>query len=82
MELLSERLKLRPIEWSDLNHIHNLHSLPETDEFNTLGIPKDIEETKSIIQPWIAENKLEEVSNYTLAIEDRDSGFLKLILKK
>ena len=73
IEILSERLKLRPIESSDLSNIHRLHALPETDEFNTLGIPKDIEETKSIIEPWIAEHRLDEVNTYTLAIENKRS---------
>lgn len=54
----------------DLNSIHNLHSLPETDEYNTLGIPKSIEETKETIAPWIAQNELNRLQKYTLAIED------------
>ncbi len=72
-EILTERLKLRLIELSDLDSIHNLHSLPETDEYNALGIPKDIEETKSIIESWIAENKLEEIKNFTFAIENKSN---------
>ncbi len=70
IELKSDRLKLRLIELSDLKSIHDLHSLPETDEFNALGIPKDIHETKSIIIPWIKENQLDEIKNYTFAIEN------------
>jgi ribosomal-protein-alanine N-acetyltransferase len=46
MELFSERLKLRLIHFSDLETIHALYSLPETDEFNTLGIPADLEDKK------------------------------------
>jgi ribosomal-protein-alanine N-acetyltransferase len=57
MELFSERLKLRLIHFSNLETIHALHSLPETDEFNTLGIPADLEETKNIIEPWILNNQ-------------------------
>ena len=53
MELESSRLKLIEITWRDLEEIHNLHSIPETDEFNTLGIPKDIEETRRIFRPLI-----------------------------
>ena len=79
IEILTERIKLRLIEFSDLNSIHKLHSLPETDEFNALGIPEDIEETKSIITPWIAENKLSKIKNYTFAIENRlDREFIGL----
>jgi len=69
IEISTERTKLRLIELSDLDSIHKLHSLPETDEFNTLGIPESIEETKSIIEPWISENRLNNVKNYTFAIE-------------
>ena len=70
-EIITERIKLRLIEISDLNSIHKLHSLPETDEFNALGIPENIEETKKIIEPWIAENKLSKIKNYTFAIENK-----------
>ena len=74
IEILTKRLKLRLIELSDLNSIHDLHSLPETDEYNALGIPRDIEETKSIIEPWIAENNLNEIKNFTFAIEQQSDG--------
>lgn len=68
-ELETERVLLRRIQLSDLNFIHELHSLPETDQFNALGIPETIEETKSIIIPWIEQNELEIVKNYTFAIQ-------------
>jgi len=79
IEILTERIKLRLIELSDLDSIHKLHSLPETDEFNALGIPKSIQETKNIIEPWIAENELSKIKNYTFAIENRlDREFIGL----
>ena len=79
IEILTERIKLRLIELSDLNSIHKLHSLPETDEFNALGIPKNIEETKRIIEPWVLENELSKIKHYTFAIEDKiDSEFIGL----
>jgi len=67
--ITTKRLELRPIELRDLDLIHALHSLAQTDEYNTLGIPEDIEATQSIIEPWIADNNRIEVRNYTLAIE-------------
>ena len=70
IEILTKRTRLRLIEISDLDSIHELHSLPETDEYNTLGVPKSIEETKSIIEPWIAENEWGNIKNYTFAIEN------------
>jgi len=79
IEIITERIKLRLIIISDLHSIHTLHSLPETDEFNALGIPKNIEETKSIIEPWIEEHKLNTIKNYTFAIENKlDTQFMGL----
>jgi len=74
IEITTDRIKLRLIELLDIDSIHQLHALPETDEYNTLGIPKNIEETKSIIEPWIAENKLNDIKNYTFAIERKLEG--------
>ena len=72
MELESARLKLIEITWNDLEDIHNFHSIPEVDEFNTLGIPKSIEETREIVRPLIeARNEL-----------PRKSYTWKIILKK
>jgi len=83
IELQTERLKLRLITLSDLLAIHHLHSLPETDEFNTLGIPKSIDETKSIIELWILENQRPEINNYTFCIEQNlTSQFIGLVALK
>lgn len=71
LQIVSERTKLRLIQLSDLEFIHQLHALPETDEFNALGLPKNIEETKAIILPWIEDNQCEEISNYTFIIEQK-----------
>lgn len=53
MELESERLIFKEIVFKDLIHIHQLHSTPEVDEFGTLGIPKDIDETKNRVHSMI-----------------------------
>jgi [ribosomal protein S5]-alanine N-acetyltransferase len=53
MILESVRLLLNEISWDDLENIHRLHSFPQVDEFNTLGLPKNIEETKETIRPII-----------------------------
>ena len=57
-----------------MESIHDLHSLPETDAYNALGIPKNIDETKSVIQPWILEHQLKEIKNYTFAIDNKLNG--------
>ena len=67
--LKTERLILRPVIVLDLDYIHKLHSLKETDEFNTLGIPENIEETKHLLEKWISENNKEPTTHFTFAIE-------------
>jgi [ribosomal protein S5]-alanine N-acetyltransferase len=60
MEIKTERLILKETDWIHIEYIHRLHSIPEVDEFNTLGIPKDIDETKKIIRPSIEDKKNED----------------------
>ena len=55
MVLHTERLLLRAIQPDDLEKIHTLHSQRETDEFNTLGIPKSMRETETVFMDWIRE---------------------------
>ncbi|WP_167618291.1 GNAT family N-acetyltransferase [Maribellus sediminis] len=73
MELQSARLILKEICWEDLDAIHNLYSLPEVDEFNTLGIPKDIGETRKNISPAIEAQKDENRKSYFWKIVKKDS---------
>ncbi len=83
MKIFSDRLTLCLIEFKDLDDIHELHSLPETDEFNTLGIPLSKLETEKIIEPWIADNKASDIVNYTFAIkQSSDDKFTGLIALK
>ncbi len=49
MNLETNRLLLHEISWDDLDKIHELHSVPEVDEFNTIGIPANKQVTKSFI---------------------------------
>ncbi len=53
MLLKTERLNLRPLLITDLAKIHALHSLPETDAFNTLGIPENIQSTQNLLHQWL-----------------------------
>ncbi|MDZ4331763.1 MAG: hypothetical protein U0945_14420 [Flavobacterium sp.] len=64
--LKTERLILRPITLLDLDYVHELHSLKETDEFNTLGIPNNIDETKLLLEKWIFENNKELMTHLLL----------------
>jgi RimJ/RimL family protein N-acetyltransferase len=76
----TNRLNLKPISINDLENIHVLHSLPEVDKFNTLGIPKDISETEKIITGWITNNENGKNTNFTFKIElIEEKSFIGLI---
>jgi len=84
IHLKSERLHLKPINISDLEAIHELHSLPETDEFNALGIPKNIEQTQAIVEQWISENQKEDnqIFTFTITVKNQFVGLIALNLGK
>ena len=81
--LSTPRLTLNPVNPADLEEIHALHSLPETDEFNTLGIPQNVEETQQILQEWINASEREQSPEYTFGIRDKETNdFTGLIALK
>jgi ribosomal-protein-alanine N-acetyltransferase len=76
----TSRLRLSFISESDLENIHELHSLPETDKYNTLGIPENLDETKDIINEWMSKNQNGNKTNFTFKIElQEEDVFIGLI---
>ncbi len=73
MELQSTRLLIKEIGWEDLEAIHYLYSFPEVDEFNTMGIPEDLEETRKNIRPAIEAQKEENRKSYFWKIVKKNS---------
>lgn len=73
MNISTARLDLIEISWDDLPDIHHLHSIAEVDEYNTLGLPDDEEETKKIIGPVIENQKAEVQRFYMWKIIDKES---------
>ena len=74
LEILTQRAKLRLITIEDSAAIHSLHTIPEVDAYNTLGIPSNIEETKAVIIPWIKDNAQYPIKNYTFVIEKTNTN--------
>ena len=74
LTITTPRTLIRLIEKEDLRAIHELHSLPETDQYNTLGIPDSIEETEAIVASWLREHDALGVSKYTFAILHANSS--------
>ncbi|MDR0748282.1 MAG: GNAT family N-acetyltransferase [Tannerellaceae bacterium] len=74
MELESKRLILKEVTWDDLESIHNLYSCPEVDEYNTLGIPQSIEETRENLRSMFEAQQEEKRKSYTWEIIEKVSG--------
>ncbi len=53
--LYTKRLTLQELTLRDLGTVHQLHSLAETDEFNTLGIPESLQVTERLLTEWISQ---------------------------
>lgn len=74
MELVTERLLLREITWEDLTDIHEFHSIPKVAHFNTIGIPKDLDATKTVLTRAV-EDKLNQVrSAYGWTVRLKESN--------
>jgi len=69
MKLNSQRLDLLELCFEDLQDIHQLHSLPEVDEFNTLGIPESIDITSNLISDWIEQQNIVPRSSHIFSIK-------------
>jgi len=80
IKLKTERLFISPISLLDVEKIHELHSLPETDKFNTLGVPESIHQTEKLVKDWVKKNNSQENTSLTLKIELLESKtFMGLI---
>lgn len=78
--LKTERLNIRELTLADIENVHILHSLPETDEFNTLGIPENIQATEIIVNEWLELQKQSPGNSYVFSIDKNDSNeFIGLI---
>lgn len=78
--LTTNRLNIRELTFADIDHVHKLHSLPETDEFNTLGIPENIQTTENILNEWLLLQKQKPRSSYIFCIDKNDNNeFIGLI---
>jgi RimJ/RimL family protein N-acetyltransferase/nitroimidazol reductase NimA-like FMN-containing flavoprotein (pyridoxamine 5'-phosphate oxidase superfamily) len=70
--LTSKRLYLNEINWNDLDTLHQLHSIPEIDEFNTRGIPETTSETREVIKNAIddKQNQIRKIIAWTIWTKD------------
>jgi len=73
MNLESKRLRLKEFDWDDLEDVHRIHSIPEVDEFNTLGLPKDLAETREVMREFIEGRDAQPRKFYAWVIKTRDT---------
>ncbi|UOQ69914.1 GNAT family N-acetyltransferase [Hymenobacter volaticus] len=86
MELFTSRLHLRELTATDLQAVHHLHSLPQVDEFNTLGLPESLATTKLLLAEWAVQQQATPRTAYIFYVQHRASdefvGLLALTLGK
>ena len=55
MNLVTERLHLRPLSEADVDDIHLLNSTEAVARFNSIGIPGELRDTRNLLQPYFEE---------------------------
>jgi [ribosomal protein S5]-alanine N-acetyltransferase len=58
---------------SDIQYVHQLHSCPEVDQYNTLGIPENIEQTQAVLEDWLSQAKDPDPLKHVLRINKKDT---------
>lgn len=80
MKLRTDRLLIDSLSLDYLNEIHQLHSFPEIDKFNTLGIPETIETTKNLILEWLEKQEAQPRMSYIFCVKKIETNqFIGLI---
>lgn len=84
--LETENLLLEEVSSEDIHFIHALNSLPEVDEYNTLGIPSTIEVTEKFASEIILAQTGEPPVRYVFVIKNKSTlnsiGLCGLIMGK
>jgi ribosomal-protein-alanine N-acetyltransferase len=72
--LESIRLHFRLPKEGDLDAIFALHSLPESDRYNTMGIPSSIDVTAKLLKQWLSFNKVGTPQSYVWVLESKENN--------
>lgn len=70
----SDRLIMRDLLLGDLSDVHFLLTRPETDKYNTLGIPESIRRTEFLLNEWIIVQSEQPRMLFVFALENRNNG--------
>ena len=74
MKITTERLILSEITPSDVLDIYKKNCFPEVAQFNTIGIPTDIEVTRKLLQPFLDDQSKSPRTKYSWAIRLKDNN--------
>ncbi len=78
MQLKSKHILFREVLEDDIPQIHQLNILPEVDKYNTLGIPKNIEETQDLTISWITAQQQNPREKYVWLLQNEEGYFIGL----
>ncbi len=76
MTIQTDRLYIVEISWEDAEHIHKIHSIPDVDKYNTLGLPKNIDETKALIKSAIEDQSHKNRKEFAWIVRLKDSDII------
>jgi ribosomal-protein-alanine N-acetyltransferase len=83
MQLQTPRLLLSELTLADLADVHLLHTSPEVDEYNTLGIPENIGVTRMLVLEWLEQQNAQPRQNYIFSLKlESSQEFIGLIALK
>lgn len=72
-------LELLTIRMQDLDAVHMLHRLAETDRYNTMGIPESIVETQQLVSGWLTLIHATPSQKYVFRIQNDAADFIGLV---
>jgi ribosomal-protein-alanine N-acetyltransferase len=70
----SDRLVMRDLFLDDLSDVHFLLTRPETDKYNTLGMPETIQRSEYLLNEWIIAQNEQPRTVFVFALENRNSN--------
>ena len=69
----SKRISFRLVENTDLEFIHKLTSIPEVEQYNTLGVPENKEVTIKMVSNILERNQDIDTGNFCYLLEELTS---------
>jgi [ribosomal protein S5]-alanine N-acetyltransferase len=75
IEIFTDRLLLRDVTIDDSNNLHELFSLPEIEQFNSIEKPNSIHETINEINLMLEEQSQDKRKNYSFCIINKDQKY-------